>query len=441
MTNNTIEESLIRMKVVMKDLLEAVKSNPEEFHGTVALRTGAISLLLHAECENYGMTKELYTNLMKYSRKYFQKFTVIMDQGNFSFTGTNYNTNKQIVLNIGDGDKLLPSHIPPSFLPEEVVVEVVAEVGQKRKAVSRGPGREKYKSARACLVTSQLLSNPIIDMIEIQLKRCTVNKKSEIIVSALKSIMKKYGIQSEELGDKRGDWNDRIVFSLSYYLKNLQKYSAKFGSTESTIEKLLTATAVYSISDIEMSKIMGVSRRRISSAKQKRLKFDGIIDTEERNNEDSTDQSNDDVSHAQSENEQYDIENESDYFSGKGSEDENAIVDNKIVVEDKKKKKSIFEIALTPTPRHKRKDKLNLDVVRDFCHENCRLDTFSNTRILVRNYDDSHTYHDLHIRSKSLKKNIIVCLKTRTNTLVGRVKIEGKKEVVMMKMKNTCIQR
>ena len=55
--------------------------------------------------------------------------------------------------------------------------------------------------------------------------------------------------------------------------------------------------------------------------------------------QDSTDQSNDDVSHAQSENEQYDRENESDYFSGKGSEDENAIVDNKIVVEDKKKKK------------------------------------------------------------------------------------------------------
>lgn len=42
--------------------------------------------------------------------------------------------------------------------------------------------------------------------------------------------------------------------------------------------------------------------------------------------------------------------------------------------------------------------------MRDFCHEQCRLDTFSTSRILVQNYDDSHTYHDLHIRSKSLKE-------------------------------------
>ena len=234
---------------------------------------------------------------------------------------------------------------------------------------------------------------------------CNVNKKNELIISALKSIMKKYRIKSEELGEKREDQNNRIVFSLSSYLKNLQKFGAKFGSTESTIEKLLTATAVYALSDVEMSKIVGVSRRRIADAKQRRLVFDDIVDKEERNNEDSSDESNDDISYARSENAQNEEENESDYFSEKEIENEKEIVDNVVVEEKKMKRKNVFEIALTPKPHEKRKDKLNLEIVRDFCHENCRLGTFSITRILVRNYDDSLTYHDLHIRSKSLKEH------------------------------------
>ena len=128
-----------------------------KFRNTVAPSTGAISLLLHSECEKYGMTKELYTNLMKYSRKYSQKFTMIMNEGNFSFEGTNYGTNKQIVLNVGDGNRVLQSNIPLSFLPEEVI----AVLGQKRKVGSRGRGKENYKSARACLISAQQLSNPM----------------------------------------------------------------------------------------------------------------------------------------------------------------------------------------------------------------------------------------------------------------------------------------
>jgi hypothetical protein len=68
------------VNVVINNLLEAVKFNPNR--STVAPSTGAISLLLHAECEEYGMTKELYTNLMKDSRKFSQKFKVVMDVGN-----------------------------------------------------------------------------------------------------------------------------------------------------------------------------------------------------------------------------------------------------------------------------------------------------------------------------------------------------------------------
>ena len=97
-------------------------------------------------------------------------------------------------------------------------------------------------------------------------------------------------------------------------------------------------------------------------------------------------------------------------------------------------------MALTSTPREKRKDKLKLDIVRDFCHENCRLDTFSSTRILVRNYDDSHTYHDLHIRSKSLKEyhNMFESSYEYSN---WKNENRREKKIVEMKMKNTSIQQ
>lgn len=60
------------------------------------------------------------------------------------------------------------------------------------------------------------------------------------------------------MGKKDDSHNDRIVFSLSSYLKNMQEYGAKFSTTENTIEKLLTGTAVFEINDSVMSKIMGV---------------------------------------------------------------------------------------------------------------------------------------------------------------------------------------
>lgn len=168
---NTIDQCLVDIEAVINNLLEAVKNNPNEFRNSVAPSTGTISLLLRAECEEYGVNKELYTTLMKYSRKYSQKFKVLMDVGNFGFEGTNYDTNKQIVLNIGDGNQVVKSHIPLEFLPKNVVIEAV---GQKQKANSRGPGRESFKSARACLASSQQLSNRLIEIIEIKYENCSV---------------------------------------------------------------------------------------------------------------------------------------------------------------------------------------------------------------------------------------------------------------------------
>ena len=65
--------------------------------------------------------------------------------------------------------------------------------------------------------------------------------------------------------------------------------------------------------------------------------------------------------------------------------------------------KNIFLSVLSPRERKTRKDKLNLNVVRDFCHEICRLDTFASAKIFVHNYDGTRSYHQMHVKSQSLK--------------------------------------
>jgi hypothetical protein len=235
-----------------------------------------------------------------------------------------------------------------------------------------------------------------------------------LIISALKTVIKQYDIKPEELGKKDDSHHDRIVFSLSSYLKNLQECGAKFSSTENTIEKILTGSAVYAINDSDLSKILGVSRRRIKNAKIKRSVFDDIVKKEERSKEgfysDSSDPSDADISDADSEIlNQYVEENESDYYSEKEIDEETEIGNNTNNQEKKKVRiENIFEMALIQTQRKEKIDKVDLQIVRDFGHEQCRQDTFSNTRILVREYDDSHSYHDMHIRLKSLEDYYII---------------------------------
>lgn len=58
-----------------------------------------------------------------------------------------------------------------------------------------------------------------------------------------------------------------------------------------------------------------------------------------------------------------------------------------------------------PKKRKTRNDKLNLEIVREFCHETCRLDTSnSSQKILIHNYDGSFDYHQVHIRNQSIKE-------------------------------------
>jgi hypothetical protein len=222
---NDSESTFSSLQDVISNLLSAIRTGTGDFRVPVAPLTGVITLLLKAECEEYGMSKELYTKVMKYSRKFPQKYRVILEMGNFYFEGTAYGTNKKIVLSVGDGNTISESHIPLSFLPE-----VIAEIGGKRKASQRGPGKDSYKSARACVLTSQQLSQPIIDLIESKFQSYGINKKNELIIAAIKTLMRKYEIKSEEIDIKKfQDADARVVFSLNTYLVRLQKYGSKFG--------------------------------------------------------------------------------------------------------------------------------------------------------------------------------------------------------------------
>ena len=145
-----LEDALISLDEVIVSLIHAVRNNAGDFRYSVAPLTGEISLLLRAECEEYGMTKELYQNVMKYSRKFPQKFKAIIEIGNFKFEGENYDTNRRIVLSIG-GIERSQSNIPPSFLPARDLVES----GKKNKVVPRGSVCDNFKSAKCCLASSQ----------------------------------------------------------------------------------------------------------------------------------------------------------------------------------------------------------------------------------------------------------------------------------------------
>ena len=78
-------------------------------------------------------------------------------------------------------------------------------------------------------------------------------------------------------------------------------------------------------------------------------------------------------------------------------------INSAIEVPNVEKKENIFVHALAPTARKICEDKVDLTVVRDFCHEMCRLDTFASTKVYVHNYDGTHSYHQVHIRSQSIK--------------------------------------
>ena len=85
----------------------------EKFKHTVATATSKISLYLKKECEQFGMTMQLYESLMIYNKANRVKFKNLLDLGKFSFEGRSEYKSILLVITVGNGKDIISSHIPP----------------------------------------------------------------------------------------------------------------------------------------------------------------------------------------------------------------------------------------------------------------------------------------------------------------------------------------
>ena len=218
------------------------------------------------------------------------------------------------------------------------------------------------------------------------------------------NIKKQYNVNENK--EVNNETNNSIINSLKNYFNGLREYGGKFSLVESTIENVITAISYESSNSVEISKLFGVSRRRITNGKIKRNVFDQVIEKEKSeiktyhtlNELQSSDESGADVIST-------DIENH--YCNMMDSDEDSESLDQKSHIENsdsiRKPKTNIFYTALSPKERKIRDDKLDLGVVRDFCHDVCRLDTFASAKVYVHNYDGTFSYHQVHVRSQSIK--------------------------------------
>ena len=387
---------------------------PSRLRGTIAKVSRELPIFMSKEGEAYGMTKSIYTSMMVFKGNNRALFDSMLTMGNFSFDGPSVYEKRRVVIVIPDGKLTVGSFIPPSFMGEiEEIKDEVQESGVKRKKSpgERGPGKGDFKSKRTAHILSKQIHEDIVRMINENLKsNSNENNKKEIIRAALNEVKKHFDCY-ESKQNETSDASDAVVHSAQKYLSCLRRYGGRFSQTQETIDTIITALVSNDVTNIEIEKLLCVPRKRIATARERRLKFDKLA-------ENAADvvgnQINDNTSDST-------VNTEEDQWSLSSSDDDgNSIysggdidvfstdvssISTVAPAKEKPMKKNVFRDALNFRVRKIRKDKLNLEVVRDFCHDVCRLDTFnSGHKIHVHNYDGSYDYHQIHIRNQSLKE-------------------------------------
>ena len=290
--DSTFRVTLSEFESVMKRIIICLSTEncAEKFKNSVAITTRQISLFLCRECEEFGMTKEIYDALMSYKKAKKAKYENLLISGNFYFEGrNNYNT-KMIVLTVGNGSIILSSQIPQEWLRDDsvvvdrevedhsAIVEVDLAIGGKRKiAPSRDPGNKDFKSAKPANALSKLLSDTMIEIMNNKLNDYSVIKKKKVVEGIILNIKKQYNLHDRNSANYN-EINNQIVKSLIEYLNGLKNHGGKYELVESTIEILLAAVSVESSNSTEVGKTLEISRKRISAAKERRMLFDSAID-------------------------------------------------------------------------------------------------------------------------------------------------------------------
>ena len=386
------------------------KTSRNYFTNSIAAATGKISIFLERECEDFGMSKQLYNSLMTYNKANRVKFKTMMETGCFYFEGRNDYSTKLIVISVGNGSDIKSSHVPEQYLQN---ISANTTVNNKRKYGVRGPGSKDFKTPITASVLSKPLTEIIIRTIEQTLTEYSIIKRNQIIEFAIQNVRKQFSVHVEKSEDV-SEINNKVVDSIKTYLSGLNDYGGKYAQVEATKDTLLSAASVKSLSNNDIADILGVSKRRMAAARQRRSVFDSVVNSKsaDRNvsqecsdSSESTHSSDDSsIDHYEAHFCDSDINDASDDSqiddnNNENSEDEISVNKKTVKIE----KENTFFSALSPKFRKIRRDKLDLNVVRDFCHDVCRLDTFATAKIFVRNYDGTRSYHQLHVKSQSLR--------------------------------------
>jgi hypothetical protein len=415
-----IDDALTEFNQVLKNIdihFRDPESDLDFFRRPVAVLTGQINLFLLKECEQFGMSAAIYKGIMACSKANKIRFDNIMAAGNFKFEGRAEYKTRQLLFTISDGGERKASHIPESWLKIPAAEEVEEVVGEKRqlKRGERGPGKKDYTTVKSANQIISQVTEKINELLDDLLFAYTPAKRNLIVDAAILNLRKNY--RRHEDKSVNNEINLTIVNSLKEYLNGLKKFGGKFSQVESTIENVISSISVVNSNSTEMAKFLNVTRRRIVTGKERRKIFNNIIEKEEnrnRNDEtiDSSDNSEVDVYNADFGDDETILSSSEDEVESE-EDDDNENTEMEIPTAEntefqsngggKKKKQNLFQLALTPTERKIRNDKLDLSVVRDWSHNICRLDTFASAKIYVHNYDGTHSYHQQHVKCQAIK--------------------------------------
>ena len=196
-----------------------------------------------------------------------------MDIGCFYFEGRNDYETKLIVISVGNGSDIVSSHVPNAYLESLMTAE---EISKKRKLSVRGPGNKEFKSVKTAAVLSKSLTEIIIKSIDSTLTEYSTDKRNQIIECAIQSIRKQFNIH-HKINVDDSEINNKIVDSLKDYLSGLNNYGGKYSLVEATKDTLIAAVSVRSLNNNDVGEVLGVSKKRMAAAKQRRTIFDDVV--------------------------------------------------------------------------------------------------------------------------------------------------------------------
>lgn len=419
-----VEKVFKAFDTVLRKLAVAAKLSGIEypFKNTVAQSTSLITIDLQNEAENYGMCKSLYERMISYKKKNSARYESIIDEGNWCFTGSSGYKRMQIVIKISQDDSVA-SFIPATYFPSitdivadldiSVVVEADPILQTAKKSKFRGPGVADFTSSRTPQASGKKISEKIVEAFN-EGYSPNASNRSAIFEAAVKEARIQMGLPEPVVEAIEESYYKQVINSIKSFLGDLSTYGRNFAQSLHHQNIILAATAACEVNDVQLSGLLGVNTKSLVKGKEKRILFNAIVQEEEAKTFLEED-NNILVGEIES---GYDGSSDSSVSDGNDSDNNNAV--DKTVIPNiaegrfeipnvAKNKLNCFRKIILRPKRKERADKNNLQVVRDYSHEECRPDTFNTyQKVLVHEYDGTIAYHKIHIRNHSINEYFLL---------------------------------